>query len=135
LLPAIHNHLHQLILLPSIVFLDLRFKKQKLKQGVALLCLQTLFRMYQKGGKPEKKLNPISMVSEIHTKQSMNEETQVCSLIAFCSKTKVVLRHWIRAVCLYWTALKTPLTIYRTGGFSPCTLYPDFYPPNRWRIY
>jgi hypothetical protein len=23
----------------------------------------------------------------------------------------------------------------QTGGFSPCTLYPDFYPPNRWRIY
>jgi hypothetical protein len=47
----------------------------------------------------------------------------------------ILLRHWIRAACLYWTALKTQLAIYRTGGFSPCTLYPDFYPPNRWRIY
>ncbi len=34
-----------------------------------------------------------------------------------------------RAVCLYWTANKTQLTIYKLGDFLPAHYSPIYYPP------
>jgi hypothetical protein len=49
--------------------------------GLCFVYKQQL-ELYQKGGKPDRNYR-ISMVSEIHTKQSMNGKTQ-----AFCRKAK-----------------------------------------------
>ncbi len=41
-----------------------------------------------------------------------------------------LLRRSGRAVCLYWTAHKTQLTIYKLEDFLPATLFPDLLTPN-----
>ena len=46
------------------------------------------------------------------------------------SKIMRLLRRSGRAVCLYWTAHKTQLTIYKLGDFLPATLFPDLLPPK-----
>ncbi len=49
-------------------------------------------------------------------------------LIWGLEKMDILLKHWIGAVCLYWTALKTQLAIYKLGDFLPVNYTPIFTP-------